>query len=766
MLKSLKWAIPLLITICCAVYLPYSAYNDVTRGMIKDLQEQENILAKQAARGIENLFENYWFVLDSMSKSSHIANIDDTGIDWIKTFCLNNNSSVKSITRVDAHGRIIYSFPHTDLQGTDLSDQDHIKLISLSHKTVFSDLFTAAQGFQTVAFHVPVFRNGSYDGTLGILVDYDYIAEKYLDDIRLGNDGYAWVISQGGIELYSQQHNHVGKPVRENYGNSPSVLSLAEQMQKGGEGAFHYISYENGKREQRYAAYYPVRLYNTSWSICVTAPEAEILTHIQGFRNRWIAVLCFLTAAGIGCSYYFLRFHLLKTEQDTRIKAEDALRESETKFRTLFEVMTEGVALHEIVYDELGLAADYRILSTNPAFEIQTGFRPDQIHGRLATEIYQTAEAPCLERFATVARTGEPDAFETTFLSSDSCFQVSVTSPKQGHFVTVLDNITERKKAEKALRDSEERYRKLFEMESDAIMLIDVETGLILDANSATSELYGYCIEELRSLRPVDISAEPEKTIQSLKESTALVPLRFHKKKDGTVFPVEITGRHSDMGGRIVNIAAIRDISDRLEAEKERKKLEDQLRQAQKLEAVGTLAGGIAHDFNNLLAPIIGYAEMTLLGTPDPSPARRDLEQILNAGIRASELVKQILSFSRFTREEEKTPIEIGSIVIEGLKLLRSSLPSTIEIRQNIEAGFAVADGTQIHQVLINLCTNAAQAMSEKGALDVSLKRVELTATELNASSLTTDPEAGDLSEITRCRYRLRDGRQNHGAHF
>lgn len=275
MLRCLRWTIPLLVAITCAVYLPYSAYNDVTEGMIKQLQAQESILARQAARGIENLFENYWLVLDSLSKSNHIANLDETGMEWLKTFCLNNNSSVKSITRVDSTGKVTYSFPRTDLQGIDLSDQDHIKLISQSHKTVFSDLFTSAQGFQTVAFHVPVFRDGTYDGTLGILVDYDYIAEKYLDDIRIGNDGYAWVISQKGIELYSPLQNHVGKPASENCEASAPVLSLVEKMQKGGEGTFRYASYDKNVKELRYAAYSPARLYNTYWSICACSANSS-----------------------------------------------------------------------------------------------------------------------------------------------------------------------------------------------------------------------------------------------------------------------------------------------------------------------------------------------------------------------------------------------------------------------------------------------------------------------------------------------------------
>jgi signal transduction histidine kinase len=189
--------------------------------------------------------------------------------------------------------------------------------------------------------------------------------------------------------------------------------------------------------------------------------------------------------------------------------------------------------------------------------------------------------------------------------------------------------------------------------------------------------------------------------------------------------------------GREFNLAFIRDISERKQAEEDRGILEGKLRQAQKLEAIGTLAGGIAHDFNNILSPILGYTEMALSDTPQFSPMRHGLEQILAAAIRARDLVKQILIFGRFGREQERMPLEMGSIVKEALKLLRASLPSSIEVRQNIGTGVAMADATQIHQVMMNLCTNSAHAMNGRGTLDVGLSRVNLNENALADPALS-----------------------------
>jgi PAS domain S-box-containing protein len=181
------------------------------------------------------------------------------------------------------------------------------------------------------------------------------------------------------------------------------------------------------------------------------------------------------------------------------------------------------------------------------------------------------------------------------------------------------------------------------------------------------------------------------------------------------------------------------DVTEKVRAEKERAELEQQLIQSQKMEAIGTLAGGIAHDFNNILAAITGYVELAMFDASPGSKVCEALEQVLKAAHRAADLVRQILAFSRKTGQERQ-PLDPKPLVNEALKLIRATLPTTIEIRQylNVEGVNVMANPTQLHQVIMNLCTNAAHAMEETGGiLEVGLEKKQFTGVEAGRHGVT-----------------------------
>jgi PAS domain S-box-containing protein len=295
--------------------------------------------------------------------------------------------------------------------------------------------------------------------------------------------------------------------------------------------------------------------------------------------------------------------------------------------------------------------------------------------------------------------------------------------------------IEKRKLSEEALRQSEFKYRRLYDSMMDAFASTDMN-GRIKEYNEAFLRMLGYGPEEITRLTYLDLTPAKWHSFEAdiiekqvMARGYSDIYEKEYQRKDGSIFSVELrTYIIRDPEGTPSGMwAIVRDITGRKRAEDEKKILESQLTQAQKMESIGTLAGGIAHDFNNILSAIIGYAELAFNDTSNPDRVMEDLKGILKAGDRAKMLVSQILTFCRKT-ENRYSPLVISTVVKESLKMLRSAIPSTIEIRQDImDSGLVLSDITNIHQIMMNLCTNAAYAMEENGGiLEVGLKKVNI----------------------------------------
>ncbi|GBE53271.1 blue-light-activated protein [bacterium BMS3Bbin14] len=233
--------------------------------------------------------------------------------------------------------------------------------------------------------------------------------------------------------------------------------------------------------------------------------------------------------------------------------------------------------------------------------------------------------------------------------------------------------------------------------------------------NDAACKAAGYSREEFMDLSIADLSLVWSEEnfrhiLDNIRRQGAVTYETRIRHRDGHEIPIEMNTSYFKLENREYFFVISEEIS-------QRKQLEGELRQAQKMEAIGTLAGGVAHDFNNILTAIFGYTELALYKVTADSELRRPLEQVRKAAERARGLVQQILAFSRKTGEQQH-PVEVGPIVREALKLLRSSIPATISIESSVESkGRVMADSTQIHQIVMNLCTNGYQAMREHGGI-------------------------------------------------
>jgi PAS domain S-box-containing protein len=257
--------------------------------------------------------------------------------------------------------------------------------------------------------------------------------------------------------------------------------------------------------------------------------------------------------------------------------------------------------------------------------------------------------------------------------------------------------------------------------------------GQIIDGNRVALEKLRIVHHDMLNKTTIDIISPehapfwPER-MDELRRLRHIIFETALQAEDGTIVPVEASCRAIEYDNQPAVLAIARDITERIEAEKEKAKLRSQLRQAQKMEAIGTLAGGIAHDFNNILQSIFGYTEIASIHANQGKNPGEALDNILTASQRAKGLINQILSFSRQS-EQEKQAVQINLIVKEVLKLIRASLPATIEIKgRNLNNNAVVeADPIQIHQVMMNLCTNAHHAMREAGGtLEVQLSDIEI----------------------------------------
>jgi PAS domain S-box-containing protein len=323
--------------------------------------------------------------------------------------------------------------------------------------------------------------------------------------------------------------------------------------------------------------------------------------------------------------------------------------------------------------------------------------------------------------------------------------------------VGTMVDISERRQAEESVRENEEKFRTLFETMAEGVFYQGLD-GALIDANPAALEMLGLSLDELGqgSYDPSYDVFHEDGTPSPPDEYPSLVALRTGKPIKGAIRGVfnpkkkcqvwmtlnAIPQFHQGEAVPYRVFVTLHDLTQRKLDEESKKKLESRLRHAQKLEAIGTLAGGIAHDFNNILTPIIGYTEMALNTLEESDPITYDLNEVLTAANRAKDLVKQILTSSRLGEEQLMRPMDASLIVKEAMKLIRASLPSTIEIRQNIRKVTVVGDATQIHQIVVNLCTNAAHAMKDTGIMDVSLMEVDLGSQDLVGLS-TTDLRPG-----------------------
>jgi PAS domain S-box-containing protein len=418
-----------------------------------------------------------------------------------------------------------------------------------------------------------------------------------------------------------------------------------------------------------------------------------------------------------------------KTERE-REEATEALRESEKRYRQLFESMISGFALHELIRDQDGRPCDYRFLDINPAFERLTGLKVEDLIGNTVRDVLPATEDFWIETYGRVATTGESLHFEHHSKALDRHFEVTAYRTETDRFATIFHDITDRKRTEEALTSEKELLRVTLASIGDGVITTDVH-GNINSINRVAEELTGWPQDQASGRNLADVfhivdeqtREICENPVDKVLKSGGIVGLSNHTaliRRDGMEMIIDDSGSPiRDREGKIIGVVLVfRDV-----AEKER--TQRLLQNARKLEAVGELAGGIAHDFNNLLGGIFGYLDLAHLQAEMEGNSRvaETLSKATDVLDKAKYLTQQLLTFSKGGAPIRKTQ-SITECIRKSVSFALSGSNIVPVLKIPADIWLCDIDKNQVEQVLDSMTINARQAMPQGGKLEVVARNV------------------------------------------
>ena len=462
--------------------------------------------------------------------------------------------------------------------------------------------------------------------------------------------------------------------------------------------------------------------------------------------EKWRVPVVFMTAAPeidllerAGLTYPFR--YLVKPFQDRDLKtaieialyvskAEADKRRAEEELNRIFCLNPNMICVAHV---------DGYFKRINPAFGRILGYSRQELLAKPIMEFVHPEDREATKQAMMSLTYGEPTKiYINRYVCKDGSVKwlewMATMADEDGRLFAAARDITDHKRAEEALRESQERFRFLIKNSSDILVIIN-EEGNQRYVSSAAERITGYSADELveKSLADIIHPDDIEEIYRAWDEAAAhperimRVQYRHIHKTRGWVHLEALAQNFFDEPSVRGLVASVRDVTDRKKAEAEKEKLQTQLLQAQKMEAIGTLAGGIAHDFNNLLQAINGYTQLLLMKKEEDAPDFHKLKAIQDAGFRASELVRQLLLFSR-KADTERRPVELDREIEQARMMLERTIPKMVDIRIKTGEGLwkIMADPIQIEQMLLNLGTNAADAMPDGGVLLIETENMDL----------------------------------------
>jgi PAS domain S-box-containing protein len=695
-------------------YLPYLAVRSKT---IDAFRVQQSLLAQQAGAGLQEYFATYDKALDYLVQQPSIQQLDDTGTTLLHDFLSVRRGDILSIQRLDANGSTLFTVPEGVMTARNGASA-HCLAIQGERQPKASETYRGEDGGEYLFLSAVVRREGGFDGCLSFSLPVAQVAQRHLGQISLAHNGQMLLLSRGGSILAAPEASLVGKNIHPliTEGDDTEQLRMALASVEPVIVTLGHDLFEGKNRNHGavYAVVHPLYLAGDSqWSLVVLAPEKEVLGAMAEFRSQWLVVTAVaVTIVGL--------LSVLLSRIVARRKEEQHQRAAQEQLAGLLDLAPVGVFV---------LNTTAKVLYANQeALRIVAASAEQTIGRNFLDFLHRDSRQELIEQLASTAvaptgyQSGPVQFLPFSGAIRDIVFTASLYQVHpQRQWILIVRDVTD----ERAMAAQQYRLTAAVNQVKEAVLIADRQ-GSIDYVNAALVEMTGFSEEECRGqmvqmLWATEQDAYFDQKIDDVVHAGEVWRGRIvNQRKDGTLFvaAATVSPMRNDNGTVSHYVVVQRDITHEVE-------VESRMRQAQKMEAIGTLAGGIAHDFNNILGGIIGFTDLALLMSSPGTEVHNNLLHIRQGGKRAADLVQQILTFSRQS-VIEKVPVSMTPLIKESLQLLRASLPATIDIVQDLAVSEVkvMAAPVQIQQIIMNLCTNAFYAMRETGGrLVIRLKQ-------------------------------------------